>query len=106
MPSIKRLQENYGRSGLEIVAMACEPDDTFENRARAVEAVARKKELNYRVYLERDRRVGEVQRLFGVQWVPTLVLLDRQGTILWRGGASEADLTRLDDMVRTYLSRR
>jgi len=106
VPSIKRLQENYGRSGLEIVAVACEPDASFEDRARAVEASARKKELNYRVYLERDRRVGEVQRLFGVQWVPTLVLLDRQGTILWRGGASEADLSRLDDMVKGYLSRR
>jgi thiol-disulfide isomerase/thioredoxin len=106
VPSIKRLQENYGRSGLEIVAIACEPDGPFDARARDVEAVSRKKELNYRVYLEAERKVGEVQRLFGVKWVPTLVLLDRQGTVLWRGGASETDLSRLDDTVRGYLSRR
>jgi thiol-disulfide isomerase/thioredoxin len=106
VPSIKRLQTDYGRSGLEIVALACEPDGSFNERATAVDAVARRKEMTYRVYVERDGRVGEVQRLFNVQWVPTLVLLDRQGTVLWRGGASEPELARLDGMVRDYLSRR
>jgi thiol-disulfide isomerase/thioredoxin len=106
VPSIKRLQTDYGRSGLEIVALACEPDGSFNERATAVDAVARRKEMTYRVYVERDGRVGEVQRLFNVQWVPTLVLLDRQGTVLWRGGASEPELERLDGMVRDYLSRR
>jgi len=106
VPAMKRLQADYGASGLEIVAVACEPDGPFNARARDVDAVARRKELNYRVYLERDGRVGEVQRLFNVQWVPTLVLLDRQGAVLWRGGASEPDLARVDEIARAYLSRR
>jgi len=106
VPSIKRLQSDYGRSGLEIVAVACEADAPFAARAREVDAVARRKELTYKVYLERDGHIGEVQRLFGVQWVPTLVLLDRQGTVLWRGGASDPELGRLDVLVRDYLSRR
>jgi len=106
VPSIKRLQSDYGRSGLEIVALACESDGPFQARATAVDAVARRKELTYKVYLERDGHIGEVQRLFGVQWVPTLVLLDRQGTVLWRGGASDPELGRLDVLVRDYLSRR
>jgi len=106
VPAIKRLQADYGRSGLEIVALACEPDGPFNTRAREVDAVARRKEMTYPVYLEREGKVGEVQRLFNVQWVPTLVLLDRQGTVLWRGGASEPELARLDEMVRNYLSRR
>jgi thiol-disulfide isomerase/thioredoxin len=106
VPAIKRLQADYGRSGLEIVAVACEADASFNARATAVDAVARRKEMTYRVYLEREGRVGEIQCLFNVQWVPTLVLLDRQGTVLWRGGASEPDLARVDEILRTNLSRR
>jgi thiol-disulfide isomerase/thioredoxin len=106
VPAIKRLQADYGQSGLEIVALACEADAPFQSRARAVDDLARRKELNYRVYVERDGRVGEVQRLFNVQWVPTLVLLERQGTVLWRGGATEADLGRLEEIVKGYLTRR
>lgn len=106
VPALKRLHTDYGRSGLEIVALACEADAPFADRARDVDALARRKELPYRVYVEREGHVGEVQRLFGVQWVPTLVLLDRQGAVLWRGGASDPDLARLDEIVKAYLSRR
>jgi len=106
VPALKRLQSDYGASGLEIVAVACEPDGPFAARARDVEEVARRKELNYRVYLEREGKVGHVQRLFGVQWVPTLVLLDRQGTVLWRGGATETDLARAEEIIKSHLTRR
>ncbi len=106
VPAMKKLQANYGQSGLEIVAIACEANDTLARRSREVEEVSRKKEMNYRVYLERENRVGEVQKLFQVQWVPTLVLLERNGTILWRGGATETELARLDEVVKEYLTRR
>jgi thiol-disulfide isomerase/thioredoxin len=106
MPAMKRLQSDYGRSGLEIVAVACEADAPFETRARDVEAVARRKELNYKVYLEREGRVGEMQRLFELRWVPTLVLLDRRGNVLWRGGATDTDMARLEEIVKSYLTRR
>ena len=106
VPAMKRLQADYGASGLEIVAIACEADAPFHARARDVDEVARRKELNYRVYVERDGRVGEVQRQFNVQWVPTLVLLDRQGTVLWRGGATDTDMSRVDDAIKSYLMRR
>jgi thiol-disulfide isomerase/thioredoxin len=106
VPAMKRLQADYGESGLEIVAIACEADAPFNTRARAVDDVARRKELNYHVYLERDGHVSEVQRLFNVQWVPTLVLLDRNGTVLWRGGATDTDMTRVNEVIKEYLTRR
>jgi thiol-disulfide isomerase/thioredoxin len=106
MPAMKRLQADYGASGLEIVALACEADAPFSVRARDADDMARAKELNYRVYLERDGRVQEIQRLFNVQWVPTLVLLDRQGTILWRGGATDTDLATVEELIKGRLMRR
>ncbi|HKB06588.1 MAG TPA: TlpA disulfide reductase family protein [Gemmataceae bacterium] len=106
MPAMKRLQADYGASGLEIVALACEADAPFSVRARDADDMARAKELNYRVYLERDGRVREVQRLFNVQWVPTLVLLDRQGTIVWRGGATDTDLAAVEELIKSRLMRR
>ena len=106
VPGIKKLQADYGTSGLEIVAVACEANAPLSARARDVDEVARRKELNYRVYLERDGKVGEIQQLFQVRWVPTLVLLDRQGAVLWRGGASEADLNRLEGIIKETLTKR
>jgi len=106
VPAMKKLQGDYGASGLEIVAVACEAQAGFNSRARDVDEMARRKELNYRVYLEREGRVGEIQKLFNVQWVPTLVLLDRQGTILWRGGATDTDMARVDEVIKTYLTKR
>ncbi len=105
IPTIKRLQADYGGSGLEVVAVACE-EGAFAARARAVDTASRRKELNYKVYLERDGRVGEVQRLFRIQWIPTLVLLDRQGNVLWRGGATDPEIARLDEIIKTYLTKR
>lgn len=106
VPALKRLQSDYGQSGLEIVAIACEGNAPFAERAKAVDEVARKKELNYRVYLERENHTGEVQKAFAVQFVPTLVLLDRQGTILFRGGGTETDFARLEQVIREVLSKR
>ena len=106
IPAMKQLQADYGASGLEIVAVACEANARLETRAREVDDVARRKELNYKVYLEREGRVGEIQKLFGVQYVPTLVLLDRQGNVLWRGGAGEGDIAKVEEMIKSYLSRR
>ena len=106
VPAMKKLQGDYGASGLEVVAVACEADASFNSRARDVDEVARRKELNYRPYLERDGRVGEIQKLFNVQYVPLLVLLDRQGTVLWRGGATDADMARVDEVIKVYLTKR
>jgi thiol-disulfide isomerase/thioredoxin len=106
VPGMKRLQADYGASGLEVVAIACEEPAPFAARARSVDEVARRKEMNYKVYLERDGRDGEVQKLFNVQWIPTLVLLDRQGMVLWRGGATDTDLTKVDEIIKTYLTKR
>ena len=64
--------------------------------------VARRKELPYRVYVEREGHVGEVQRLFGVQWVPTLVLLDRQGR---HAGVGVPAIRALDELLPLVADR-
>ena len=105
IPSIKRLQADYGASGLEVVALDCE-QGTFAARARNADDMARHKQVNYKVYLEREGHVGEVQRLFEIRWLPTLVLLDRQGNILWRGGTTDPEIARLDEIITTHLTKR
>lgn len=106
IPAMKQLQANYGASGLEVVAVACEQDAPIETRIRNVDEKARQKQVNYPVYVERDGKVGDVQRLFNVQFLPTLVLLDNKGNILWRGGATATDMTRLEEFVKNYLTKR
>lgn len=106
VPALNRLHADYGASGLELVAVACDPEGPLASRARLAEEVSRKKGMTYKVYVEREGRVGEVQQLFDIRYVPSLVLLDRQGAVLWRGGATDTDLARAEEVIKAYLTRR
>ena len=106
MPHVKQLQSDYGSAGLEVVGVALEDGDTWAENARAVEAMAKRKELNYRVYLEPDGQRGRVQKAFNVERIPTLVLLDHKGNLMWTGGASDGEHAKLDAVIRAYLTKR
>ena len=55
--------------------------------------------LNYRILLADEYGRCPVQAQFQVASYPTLVLLDTDGTILWRGG----DVTEAERQVRRRL---
>ena len=52
--------------------------------------------MNYGLYLEPEGRQGSVQDRFGVKSYPTLILLDRDGKILYRG----TDFAQLEQIVK------
>lgn len=104
VPTVNRLHTDHGANGLEVVALACEGHAPFAERARTVEEVARRKDMKYGVFLERENHSGEIQHAFGVYFVPTFILLDRTGNILFRGGGSDGDLSRLEQVIRENLA--
>jgi thiol-disulfide isomerase/thioredoxin len=87
IPHIKQLQAEYGQSGLEVVGIACERASGPERSRRVQEAIT-KYQINYRVLLGEEYEECPVQQKFHIESYPTLVLLDSNGKILWRGGPS------------------
>ena len=75
IPRLKEIYADYGKRGLIMVNI-----DIQESRDK-VSRFANKYKLPYRVLLD---ETAEVAGNYGVQGVPTMVLLDRNGMILCR----------------------
>lgn len=100
IPHIKRLHSEYGPAGLEVVGIACERGNESQRSRQALEAIERHK-VNYRVLIAEEFDRCPVQQRFGIQSYPTLILLDRQGNIRWRGDAN--GLVQLEAILRRDL---
>ena len=95
VPHLIELQERLG-SKIAVVGIACEPDPRDEAVAR-VKATARKLKVNYPILVSKNDGTCPIQEALHIQAFPTLVLVDRQGRVIWRDqGATPATLARLD----------
>jgi thiol-disulfide isomerase/thioredoxin len=103
------LQRDYRNYGLEVVGIACETG-TLEEQRQKVLSVRGRHHINYTTLLcgggpERCPVVGQFQ----VAYYPLLVLIDSQGTILWRStraGMDENENYRLRKRIDDYLVSR
>ncbi|MCX7699985.1 MAG: redoxin domain-containing protein, partial [Gemmataceae bacterium] len=100
IPHIKRLHTEYGPRGLEVVSIACERGPESQRTRQVLDAIDRHK-VNYRVLVAEEYDDCPVQRGFGIQSYPTLILIDRQGNIRWRGDSST--LPQLESVLRREL---
>ncbi|MFO0910040.1 MAG: redoxin domain-containing protein [Isosphaeraceae bacterium] len=99
IPHMVDLRSRTPGKTLQIVGIACE-SEAPDVSARKVKAKADALRINYPLMLSRNDGSCPVQEALHVQALPTLILLDRQGRILWRGeGATPATLARLDHMI-------
>jgi peroxiredoxin len=83
MPGLQDLQDKFKDRGLEILSI---------NQRESVEPVSsfiQRKKYTFHVVLDQD---GVVAGKYGVQGIPTLVLVDKQGVVQWlRVGYSDKD---------------
>jgi thiol-disulfide isomerase/thioredoxin len=87
IPHLKRLHSEYGPQGLEVIGIACERGAESGRQKRVLDAIE-KYQINYRVLLGEEYEECPVQQKFRIKSYPTLVLLDHNGAILWRGDAT------------------
>ena len=98
IPHLIELQERMGKK-LVVLGIACE-QDAPENSAKRVAETARKLKVNYPVLLSRNDGSCPLQEAFHIQAFPTMILVDREGRILWRDqGSTPTTLARLDRML-------
>ncbi|QVL30894.1 redoxin domain-containing protein [Telmatocola sphagniphila] len=99
IPEVKNLAKQYGTSGLEVLGVACERDGSWDQQANNVAKVAQRQEINYALYLEPPGKFGQVQDKFGIKSYPTLILLDREGKVLYRGN----DFVQLERIIKANI---
>jgi thiol-disulfide isomerase/thioredoxin len=106
IPHLVALQKKYGPSRLRVVGIACE-DVPPEQRKAKVEEVSRKLGINYPVLLSTmDGKPCPVQQALQIQAMPTMILVDRRGQVVWRStGSTPATKDRLDRVLASSLGR-
>jgi thiol-disulfide isomerase/thioredoxin len=108
IPHLKILQQQYGPYGLEVVGIAYENGGTLAEQVQRVNLVSQRLRINYRLLLGGDRNSPcPVRTQFGIHVWPTVVLLNENGQILYRGdGLDQQKLQDLDLIIRQQLHLR
>ena len=102
VPHLVELRKRFEGRALAVVGIACEQGPASASIAH-VRDVARELGINYTVLVSsKDDAASPLQEALHVSTYPTMVLLDRNGRIVWRDqGATTATLARLDRILAT-----
>jgi thiol-disulfide isomerase/thioredoxin len=101
VPHLVDIQKRLGGKQLQVVGIACEREETPPaQRVAGVAKTSEKLGINYPVLVSSLDGTCPLQNALHVQAFPTLILVDRQGRILWQDqGATKMTMTRLDRML-------
>jgi thiol-disulfide isomerase/thioredoxin len=101
VPHLVDLQKRMGGKQLQVIGIACEREETpAAQRVAGVARTSTKLGINYPVLVSSLDGTCPLQNALHVQAFPTLILLDRQGRILWQDqGATHLTMARLDRML-------
>jgi thiol-disulfide isomerase/thioredoxin len=103
VPHLVDLQARIGDKKLKVVGIACEQAPPA-NRAALVAKAASRLGINYTLLVSGTDGDCPLQQALHIQAYPTLILVDRQGRILWQDqGATPLTLARLDRMLAQTL---
>jgi thiol-disulfide isomerase/thioredoxin len=95
--NLRYLQAKYGPSGLEILGIAAEHKGPLEEQKFRIASVCQVHQTNYRILMTTGPN-DPVLNSFSIYQLPTLILLNEQGDILWRheGGLNDGDMKALE----------
>ena len=110
IPHLVRLQDAYGRDGLEVVGIAYEDPAPPADQSLHVHGVKSRLHVNYTILIGADSAASAcpVRSQFLVDRFPHLVLIDETGDILWRSnpdGLSDDQLGELKRQIEHKLYR-
>jgi thiol-disulfide isomerase/thioredoxin len=99
VPHLVELQERLGPGRLKVVGIACEKGPAG-GRSAEVARTAERLGINYPLLLSSTEDPCPLQEALHIQAYPTMILVDRQGNILWRDqGSTPITLARLDRVI-------
>ena len=105
IPHLNEIQKTLGGKKMQVIGIACERTPAKDRTAKVVQAIKDLK-IDYPVLITGMDGTCPLQEAFQIQFYPTMVLVDRQGRILWREqGATDVTLARMDRFILKNLSR-
>jgi thiol-disulfide isomerase/thioredoxin len=105
IPHLNEIQQTLGGKKIQVIGIACERTPA-KDRAAKVALSVKELKIQYPVLVTGMDGHCPVQEAFQIQFYPTMVLLDRQGRIVWREqGATDVTLARMDRFILKNLRR-
>ncbi|MBI2807895.1 MAG: redoxin domain-containing protein [Planctomycetes bacterium] len=106
MPTFNRMHKQYGARGLEVIGIAIEKYGDDRKDPAAVNKMCASMQLSYRQLMGRSGPF-DAFRVFNLQGLPTVVLLNEQGDIIYQhvGRPDAAELSTLERIIQSRLSR-
>jgi thiol-disulfide isomerase/thioredoxin len=90
MPEIKLLNDKYSNKGLEVIGIVV--SDNIENHLQAAEAL----KVTWTQIFDNKK---EFVPLYGIEGIPTLILLDKDGTILVRTHEKDEVIEKIQNLL-------
>ncbi len=108
IPHLVELQNRFDPATLRVVGIAYELQGSAHDRAVGVRSVARRVGVNYPLLLgEAEGEICPLKTALHIQAYPTMVLLDRDGRILWREeGATPEKLAKLERVIGAQVAQK
>jgi thiol-disulfide isomerase/thioredoxin len=105
MPTLNRLQQQYGSRGLEVIGIAIETGKDERRDAEGVNKMCNSMQVTYRQLLGRSGAfdVSDASN-FKIKGLPTLMLMSEQGDIIWHH-VGRPDASLLNELERTIQRR-
>lgn len=105
VPKLNNLHSRYAGQGLRVIGVACEYGDTSEAVATA-ERTRTELGIQYPLLVSPLEDASEFRDYFHVEKYPTLILIDRQGKVLYQAaGGDDATFAELEQSIRQAVSR-
>jgi thiol-disulfide isomerase/thioredoxin len=105
IPHLNEIQRTLGGKKMQVIGIACERVPPKDRMAKVTQAI-KQLSIDYPVLVTSMDGTCPLQDALQIQFYPTMVLLDRQGRILWREqGATDVTLARMDRFILKNLNR-
>jgi thiol-disulfide isomerase/thioredoxin len=106
MPYLADLQRRHAPQGLEVIGIAYEEEMPFTRKAEQVNFIRLRQGVNYKILVGTGDSCPVLTKL-DVRSFPTLILVDENGEIVWRGeGTSPQNKARLELEINRRLGSR
>lgn len=92
-PKVKEAFAKYAGKGLNLVAVDIARKDPIGNVRRYIKANG----LKYPVYYDAK---GEAGKAYGINWIPTVLLIDRSGKVVSK--APHVDMARIEAFLKEH----
>ncbi len=104
LPHLRMLKDRYGSMGLDVVGIAAEGGGTYQEKAQRVLSAAQRQQINYPLLLASGKQCPVLTQ-FGVSLLPTVVLVEEHGWIVWRheGRLERHHLDELERYIKVRL---